>query len=285
MIKNKKISLNIIKTENNTSTTNTNNNANNNNKKKGRINFMKLKFNKNLLIQILKKTRLKSILEKKSKSQLKTKINSNNDNDNDTFSNIPKKINNFNHISKTGKKEMNAISKLNKNFKNIPGLEKYHNITLEKINDLISTSNDTFRENKKNEINQRIKTDIIKKETIKTIKNKYFDINDININKTNILPYLKLKNIDNKNNKNSINIKDNKDNLNNNNNKNKIYMSKTSNNYATNKWLESIRNSIKRYDIMHRSSRVDRLIFIIENPEGCFEENLLEDIKHCYSPN
>ena len=45
----------------------------------------------------------------------------------------------------------------------------------------------------------------------------------------------------------------------------------------TNKWLKSIKDSIKKYDVLHRSSRVDRLIFSIENPDGCFEESLFED--------
>ena len=37
------------------------------------------------------------------------------------------------------------------------------------------------------------------------------------------------------------------------------------------------KDSIKKYDVLHRRSRIDRLIFFIENPEGCFEENLMEE--------
>ena len=260
------------------------NNNPNNATSKNKINYAKLKFNKNVLIQILKKTRLKKIV------QSKIKLNNNNNNNNK----IPLKINHFNHLSKALNENSKVVSKLNTNFKTIPGLEKFHNITLEKINDLISTSNDSNYDikdnNNINNINQRLKTDNIKKTTIEKIKNKYIDINDINISKENILPYLNTKTNYN-NDKNDINNNNNKKkrylsltksrkntiNKESINNKKKVFMSKTSKNFATNKWLESIRDSIKRFDIMHRRSRVDRLIFVIENPEGCFEENLFDE--------
>ena len=265
-----------------------NNNIDSKNKKLNlNINYAKLKFNKNILIQILKKTSLKKFISKKKKSQSNpSKINNRND------IKIPIKINNFNRISKTLGDYSKTVPKINKDFKMIPGIEKFHNITLEKINDLISTSNDTFREHKNTEkLIQSLKIDSIKKATIENIKNNYININDINISKENILPYLNKKS--NRYNNTYINTFGNdinkqkrclslrKSDKNDVNEEifysKKISKSKISNNYITNKWLKSIQDSIKKYDILHRRSRVDRLIFGIENPEGCFEENLLDD--------
>lgn len=43
------------------------------------------------------------------------------------------------------------------------------------------------------------------------------------------------------------------------------------------KWVESIRDSLqKKFDFLRRDSKIDRLIFYIENPDECFEENLFD---------
>ena len=87
---------------------------------KRKSNFSKLKFNKNLLIQILKKATLRKITEKKSKAK----------------NNSISKVTDFNNTDK----RLNSNDKTKKiynNIQNIPEMKKFHNITAEKIVDLI----------------------------------------------------------------------------------------------------------------------------------------------------
>ena len=259
----------------------------------------RLKYNKNLLIQILKKTKFKHLLEKKNKDKSNTS-----------------KINDFNTDKPVNSND--KVKNIFKNFKDIPEMKKYHNITEEKITDLINSKDKIeetkkifniksikFREQLKTEGNERIllknklnfmkttnKKDYFqnllnshqKKESNKypTYMNniKIMNINDINLNKDNILPYLSTRLTEHShNNKHYSLSKSRKITLTNKDptSSKKLFMNKTSSNYATNKWLKGIKDSIKKYEVLQRSSRIDRLIFVIENPDGCFEENLFEE--------
>ena len=269
-------------------------------KTKTKINYSKLKFNKNLLIQILKKTRFKHLLEKKNKS----KNNSNS------------KINDFN--SDEPLKSSDKVQNIYENLWNIPEMKKYHNITAEKISDLINSKDEVdesynhprnlklnnFKEKLKTEENEGsllrdkinfLKTSDKKKKFQSLLNNefnkeknpypiysnniKHINIKDINLNKANILPYLstRLNYQTPKKKYNSLHTTKKNQTFDIIPKTSKKFMSKTSTINATNKWLESIRDSIKRYDILHRSSKIDRLIFSLENPNGCFEENLFEE--------
>ena len=269
--------------------------------KKKKLNFSKLKFGKNLLIDILKKSRLRKISESKSKAK----------NSNSSRAKI------FNNTEKHLDKKNKNVNNIYKNFQDLPEMKKFHNITLEKLSDLINSNEEIDKNNcpkyKYNNLNIKIKTEenransfmksiqITKKQNKKNIFTqisnnvqhtennryprfinniKFININDINLKKDNILPYLSTKLNDNTPlNKYASLSKSRKNNLQNKSNSNskKLFMNKTSTTWATNKWLESIRDSIKKYDILHRRSRIDRLIFVIENPDGCFEENLFEE--------
>ena len=247
--------------------------------------YLKLKFNKNLLIEILKKSRLRKISERKNKNK-----NSNSS-----------RFNNFNNTEKQLDSKDKIINKIYKNFKDFPEMKKFHNITLEKLTDLIKSNDDLdnssqYQNIKYNSINLKLKS--MKKSNLNYFKSqepnktkngcakytnniKNINLNDLNLNKENILPYLTTKSSES----NPVNLKysslskpkknniiENKDLI----HKSK-FMSKTSKLNQTNQWIESIRDSIKKYDVLHRRSRIDRLIFFIENPEGCFEENLMEE--------
>jgi len=278
-----------------------------NKRRSSTINYSKLKFNKNILIQILKKTTLRKILDKKNK----TKIDK------------TSKITDFNFNENKPLSPTNKTGNLFNNFQNILEMKKYHNITTEKINDLINSNDELDKSSKINQVNKKkykihnlklkLKTkenedEALKKklnfvgakETKKNFQNfsnneqnkenskypkyknniKYININDLNLNKENILPYLSSRlNDPNRTHKyNSISkIKKNKISNKEEKNPKKFFMNKTSTNYATNQWLESLRNSIKKYDVLHRRSRIDRLIFSLENPGDCFEENIFEE--------
>ena len=269
--------------------------------KKRKLNISKPQFGKNLLIQILKKSRLRKISESKNKDK----------NSNSSRAKI------FNHTERHLDSRDKIVNNIYKNLQDIDDMKKFHNITLEKLSDLINTNEEIDKSNypkyKYNNLKIKIKTDEkkvnsyikniqltkkpIQKNTFTQISNneqhpeniiypkyinniKLMNINDINLNKDNILPYLSTKSNENtalnkytslsKTRKNTLENKSNSKSK-------KLFMNKTNTTYATNKWLESIRDSIKKYDILHRRSRIDRLIFVIENPDDCFEENLLEE--------
>jgi hypothetical protein len=275
--------------------------TNENKRRSSTINYSKLKFNKNILIQILKKTTLRKILDKKNKTKIyKTS-----------------KVNDFNINDKpVNYKTDNLFRK----FQNMPEMKKYHNITAEKINDLINSTDEieqsskvskkkykinnlklTIKTNEKEDEALKIKLNLIKNtERKKSFNNflhneqnkennkhpkyknniKYININDLNLNKENLLAYLSSRlNDHNRTHKyNSLSkLKKNKMTNKDSTNQKKIFMSKTTKNYATNQWLESLKQSIKKYDVLHRRSRIDRLIFSLENPGDCFEENIFEE--------
>ena len=274
-----------------------------NKRKNPTLNYSKLKFNKNLLIQILKKTILKQIQKKKSKTKIYN----------------TSKMNDL-LIKDKPLILMNKTNNLFHNFQNMPEMKKFHNITAEKIDDLINSKDELDKSSKLkkninniNNIKLRIKTneneDGALKLKLNLIKNKerkkgfhnflnkeqnkennknpkyknnikYININDLNLNKENILPYLSPSSNDqsrsrkyNSSSKTKKNKPTNKEQT----NLKKFFMTKTSKNYATNKWLESLKQSIKKYDVLHRSSRIDRLIFSLENHGDCFKENIFED--------
>ena len=262
-------------------------------------NNAKLMFGKNLLIQLLKKKTLRKFLEKKIKSK-----------------------NNIDNFNVKDKNSTDKAKKIYKSFQKIPEMKKFHNITAEKICDLIYQKNEITnspirKSHKFNKLQLNLKTEEYNSKPVHKTKKfvpnwktnintqywpnntkdkennnypryknniKYINISDLNINKENkenILPYLSSRlNYHNKNNKKYNSLSKIRKNLIANSSPKdpkKLFNNKTVTNYATNKWLESIKSSIKRYDVLHRSSRIDRLIFLLENPDGCFEENLLED--------
>ena len=185
--------------------------TNENKRRSSTINYSKLKFNKNILIQILKKTTLRKILDKKNKTKIyKTS-----------------KVNDFNINDKpVNYKTDNLFRK----FQNMPEMKKYHNITAEKISDLINSTDEieqsskvskkkykinnlklTIKTNEKEDEALKIKLNLIKNtERKKSFNNflhneqnkennkypkyknniKYININDLNLNKENLLPYL-----------------------------------------------------------------------------------------------
>ena len=266
--------------------------------KKSNLKNSKLHFNKNLLIQMLKKATLRKIAERKRKSK-----------------NNSSKVDNFNYDDKNSKVKAKNIYN---GIQNNPEMKKFHNITAEKICDLIYSKKENKSTNTKylkfNKLKLNLNTEENNSKSVnkknkfvklwntntntqylsnnendkennkfpKYINNiKYINLSDLNISKKNILPYLstRLNDYQHKNKKyNSISKlrKNTKTNSVPKNTK-KIFNNKAMTTYTTNKWLESIRDSIKKYDILHRRSRIDRLLFFLENPDGCFEENLLED--------
>ena len=298
-----------IKLKNKTENTDANK-ANENNNNAGKIfekKSFKLKFNKYLLIELLKKTRLRKLSEKKNKAK-----NSNSS-----------RFNNFNNTQKQLNTQDQLINKIYKNFQDYPEMKKFHNITLETLSDLIK-SNDSMDKSSQYpkfrypNMNLKIKPNdnngansskkkfqnifnmkksnfsFYKNAEKNIIKNRYqkyttntpnikkmnLNLNDLNLNKENMLPLLSTNSNESKqiNKKYPLSQKKVKKIAENNElTPKKKFMSKISKENQTNKWLESIRDSIKKYDILHRSSRIDRLIFVIENPEGCFEENLMEE--------
>ena len=276
---------------------------NNNTGRKLDKKYLKLKFNKNLLIEILKKSRLRRMSEKKNNAK----------------NSSSSRFHNFNKTEKPLYSKDKIINKIYQNFQDFPEMKKFHNITLEKLTNLITSNEETDKSSQYskfrfNNMNLKIKQEDnninsyrkkfqnltnIKKSNFNYFKNteqyaggihqfpkytstdiKNINLNDLNLNKDNMLPLLSTKSNESipittkysSLSKTKKNIIQNKAIT-----PKKKFMSKASKEYQTNKWLESIRDSIKKYDILHRSSRIDRLIFVIENPEGCFEENLMEE--------
>ena len=295
-------------------------------RRKSSINYSKLKFNQNILINILKKENLKKIHNNQNThTNTYLKVNNNSENKNFLFKNYKISYN------------------LNKKFHDLPVLSNFHNITDEKINDLIKTEENIneFKPNKKKEQkitnlkanfnykndkvlkNKRNKTDNFNKTYIGrrySNKNQYnykiysfsknrrelkrltnrlrstkIKMNEIYMNFTSSFPYLKNK-------KQVLNYTENNSKNKNNNTKNNILfktkkkeliihtissnlkkieinkLDKLNSNLETKKWLESIKDSIEKFDLFNRGSKIDRLLFYMIKPEECFEENVL-DIK------
>ena len=99
--------------------------------KKKKLDFSKLQFGKNLLIQILKKSRLRKISESKNKTK----------NSNSSRAKI------FNNTEKHLDSRNKIVNKIYKNFQDIPEMKKFHNITLEKLSDLINTNEEIDKSN------------------------------------------------------------------------------------------------------------------------------------------
>ena len=224
------------------------------------LDYSKLKFNQNILINLLKKTNLK-----KFRHCSHSKLN----------------------YAPFNKKELQYDFKtsynLNRKFHDLPIISKFHNITDEKINELIK-SNDNCKSVKENCINN-IRTNINdistrkKDNTFRHQTNNYlfnnlkngrqsltkkkfiFSLGELNSNRTNDSISIKNKNL--YKNKNKLNI-----NLNKNTN---------INTYINTQVNETTTETNKDGDVYRRSSIVDRLVFFIEKPEECFEENLTDE--------
>ena len=275
-------------------------------KKKPALNYSKLKFKQNVLLNILRQ----SYFRKNKKST--------------------------NNHSKPKNKLLSY--KINKKYQDIPGISKFHNLTNETINDLIKTTDNENNEiikstadntntnnslrsynittvpekiNNKNIFNlKRAKTPFLsrlylnkkntfnQKDIIYSINNNFnqysinakkFNLNNLNelsynINFTKSIPNLKFKNKQLLSNVNNISIYNNKEEssmagtISSNLKRIKLNkLSKMNSHSETKKWLESIKEYIKHYDFLHRNSKVDRLRFYIEKPDECFEENVLDE--------
>lgn len=231
------------------------------------LNYSKLKFNQNILINLLKKTNLK-----KQQNYSQTKLNY-----------IP-----------SNKKYMNLGFKiaynLNKKFHDLPVVSKFHNITDEKINELIKSNNNNRRKSLNlKKTNNYIKSNINKNSSkknyinfvcqnnndknifivknIRRMKSKKLKmrLSELNSNFTNSLSYLKSNNRNtNYNNNNSAS---NKKDI------SRINLNKQMKLNKTNINLELSKN----IDLYRRGSIVDRLVFYIEKPDECFEENLTDE--------
>ena len=237
-----------------------------------------LKFNNNILINLLKKSNLK---KKRFISQTHSKI---------TFNSF----NNENINSKLTK-DIKILYNLNKKFHDLPGLSKFHNLTNEKMNNLIKTEESSYNliktyENKKSQINLKIKERVF--DNIELINNKRY-LNDKNIiivnNKNDFLRHSlgakKFKlNVNKLKKSTTTNLYTNSSSSNQQNEKaaildkispeKKIKLIKNNTN-NTQIWMAPLKNSSNR-NILRRGSIVDRLVFYIEKPEECFEENLLD---------
>ena len=237
-----------------------------------------LKFNNNILLNLLKKSNLK---KKRFISQTHSKITFNSFND----ENINSKLT----------KDIKILYNLNKKFHDLPGLSKFHNLTNEKMNNLIKTEESSYNliktyENKKSQINLKIKERVF--DNIELINNKRY-LNDKNIiivnNKNDFLRHSlgakKFKlNINKLKKSTTTNLYTNSSSSNQQNEKasildkisheKKIKLIKNNTN-NTQIWMAPLKSS-SNHNILHRGSIVDRLVFYIEKPEECFEENLLD---------
>ena len=259
--------------------------------KKSSLNSTKLKFNQNILLNLLKKSNLK----KHKKAITLSKFNSNSYNEN--ILNTDFKIS-FN---------------INKKFRDLPGLSKFRNLTYEKMNYLLKSEDKLTNEIKLNNLNnndnhksydclnKRENLSLLNKNIInkKIFNNRYNNIklynrNDLFKLNKELEPNKFLSNYNNtfsslKNNykmaktsKSFSNIKNRKEKImiDTTTNIQNILLKKNikiKNKHSIQKWLNSIKNSIKIFKFLQRDSKVDRLIFFIEKPTECFEENLLDN--------
>ncbi len=231
------------------------------------LNYSKLKFNQNILINLLKKTNLK-----KQQNYSQTKLNY-----------IPsnKKYTNL---------DFKIAYNLNKKFHDLPVVSKFHNITDEKINELIKSNNNNRRKSLNlKKTNNNIKTNINKN----TSKKNYINFvcqtnNDKNMFIVKNMSRMKSKKLKirlselNSNFTNSLsNLKNNNRNINYNNN-NSTSNKKDISHSNLNKQIKLNKTNInlepiKSIDLYRRGSIVDRLVFYIEKPDECFEENLTDE--------
>ena len=261
-------------------------------KRKYFFNSSKLKFEQNILLSLLKKTHLKKHKQKitlsKFNSESYDKNNINTDDIKISY-NINKKFRDLPVLSKfrnltyekmnsliksedelTEPKQLNNINKNNNNYKSYDYLiNKRKNLSLLK-NNFINTKLFNNKYNNKNlynnnDIFQLNSNQIFSKynNTFSSVKNKSKKKIALTSNSFSNLKNKKEKNIFNTSLSNIKNIKLNK----NNKIKKKIIIQK---------WLNSFTNSNKSIKRLRRDSKVDRLVFFIEKPKECFEENLLD---------
>ena len=283
-------SKNNLNTESNTH----NSNISNKKDKTSNLNYSKLKFNQNILLNLLKKSSF-SINHKIHTKSTSTSINSK-----------------FKNSIYDNKKILNKLSKNNVKYKNIPGISKLHNLTDIKINNIINNNNDfnyyystpiksymktqTFSSNKeklnlytnKNNINlsptrgsssnkKNSSSEISSNKKLiflhknnakqKLLKEIYEDINLNTVNQEKKIKFLFPNTLC----KSSKKIKYKK------NHKFKYInedYSTNDNNNPHNKWMTSFNTYLRKFGLMNRSSQIDRLLFSVEKPDECFEENV-----------
>lgn len=252
---------------------------------KRRYNISKIKFNQNIVINLLKKKKFK---KRDGAGQTKLLIfpfkSCNNNNNNDILNT-----------------DFKICYNLNNNFHDLPGLSKFRNLTVENMNNLIKSDDISNKllisyNLTKNKINFKSKSfEPKKKEILYNIKYKDDINNNINIykNKSDFLNYcIGLKKI--KSNDNFISVKRNNHNcfLNSYNSSfikneknliekktsNKINIKLSKNNRIKNDnsqiWKESIRDSIKK---CQKNSKLDIFFFNnIENPKEFYRRNIFD---------
>ena len=193
---------------------------------------------------------------------------------------------------------------LNKNFHNLPGLSKFHNLTNEKMNNLIKSdvnykSAKSFNNNINNKHNLKIKScennnkekifnnRYITDKSIIIYKNKdeFFEhskgskkvklkMNKFKKNFTNSLLYLRNeKPLLNSNNSLSYlkNEKEIVEKITSNVKKMKLNRSFNPNKYSTQIWMASVKDLNKNNDILNMGTKKDKLIFYIEKPEESYD--------------
>lgn len=265
-------------------------------KSKTKLDFSKIKINRDILSSIIKTSNIKK-LQKKNRTQTK--------------------LHYFHNIKNDFNKDMKISTDLNEKFKDLPGISKYRNITGEKINDLLKSSNEDnsnksffFRTNvnykkqrKSHKVSHRNQTAFLnkylteKKDTMETLKNNNRYQNRNNSSNDNKLLIklsldskkfnLKLKELKNKQINNLyylktpiLNFQKNnetffkKRNEYKNNNKEVInrmklnsFINKRVNKSFTKRWLKSLRDFIRNYDFCDKEiKKENHLVYFIEKP-------------------
>ena len=269
-------------------------------KSKTKLDYSKIKINRDILSNIIKTSNLKK-LQKINKTQTKLHY----------FHNAENDLN----------KDMKISTNLNEKFKDLPGISKYRNITIEKINDLLKSSNEDcsnnsifFRTNtkykgtckrqkKSHKISQRNQTAFInrylteRKDTMETIKNnnryqrrnkspndnklliklsldtKKFNLKlkELNNKESNNLYYQKTSILNSKNNNETFSIKSNKSRNNNKEIINKMrlnnFINKRVNKSFTKKWLKSLKEFIRNYDFYNKEIKIEnQQVYYIRRP-------------------
>ena len=260
-----------------------------------KLNYSKLKFNQNILLNLLKRSSFSA--------NYKLHINTTPTTTNSKIKNPI--INN--------KKLQYKISKSNIKYKNIPGISKLHNLTDNNINNIINSNdnnnyfyyttpiksniqNQTFstkpgninlysNKNNMNISSSRSSTSnkksitseipcskkLIIAQKINNKKKLYREIyEDINLDTVNQEKKIKLLF------PNILNSSSNKIKYKKNNNSKNINENNSTNdsNSTINKWVNSFTSCLKKFGLMNRCSQIDRLLFSVEKPEECFEENV-----------
>ena len=251
----------------------------------------KIKLKQKLLINLLKQSNIKNIKKRSGGNKTHSIISYH------SFNSINDNILNT---------DFKNFYNLNKNFHNLPGLSKFHNLTDEKMNNLIKTETNLYKKSAKSFNNINSKPNLKIKSCENNSKEKIFNnrfITDKNIiifknkeefldhskgskkvkikmnkfkkNLTNSLLYLRNeKSLLNNNKSLSSYIKNEKaivEKITTNIKKMKLNKSFNPNKCDTQIWMASIKDLIKNDDAVNMGTKKDKLIFYIERPEESYD--------------